>query len=207
MGQFTLFVLALVSGSVFTLLIHIGLRKKALYTRLIIDDIVDHLQQVNLEVLQLTISWIIGKSLSVPLCGEDSYVYRRELRLVLELVREYTERMLHNSALIRYVADADQMQVRQRKLEYSRESLAGIYEIQEAQKQFRRDARLTLFKIWLWSLTGFANRTRGSVPDLRSLPVAKMLHSYNRVKCAVEAYALLFGEAGTLVAAEIRLKM
>jgi len=184
-----------------------GLQRRATYTGLTIDDMIDSFRQVNQEVLQERLLEMDEESAVEPHHGWTSYSYRRHLRVGLDLLKDYVERMLHNSSRVGYWAGVDEREMRKHKLEYTPQSLKALRELVEADGEVRRLGRSVLWKAWLWSLSGFEKRTWGPVPDIAKFQIPRLLEAYNRVKRAAEAYALFYGETGRLISQEIAIKM
>lgn len=229
-GQTTFYALAagaLVMGIALPL-IFVALKRQATYTALTIDDLIDYFQEVNQQkVLEIAdrakeSQTLAKETLTIPLpyrtrslqlqkilerLSRRSYVHRRHLRLDLDLLRDYTQRMLHNAIRVGLVAKSDIAQMTEHKLIYSAEQLSGIQEAISAANAFRQIAEPVLHKSWWWSLTRFQERTWGPTPDFARFQIREMLEAYGRVKRAAEAYALFFGDVGKLIAEEIRLKM
>ncbi|HEY6252704.1 MAG TPA: hypothetical protein VI685_22335, partial [Candidatus Angelobacter sp.] len=136
-----------------------------------------------------------------------SYVHRRHLRLDLDLLRDYTQRMMQNTIRVGLVAKSDITKMAEHELVYSSEQLTGIQEAVNAADAFRKIAEPTLRKSWWWSLTRFQERAWGPIPNLGDFPIREMVEAYGRVKRAAEAYALFFGDVGKLISEEIKVKM
>lgn len=190
-------------GVLATIVGYIVLTRQATYTGLTIDDLIDYFQQVNQQILLET----ANQSDEEPHYGWTSYVYRRQLRLKLDLLKDYLQRMSHNTARPGHVAHSDLAKMRQHKLVYPPESIKALHDVLDADREFAKLARSTLRKIWLWSLTRFHDRTWGPVPNIQDFQIPKLIEAYNHVKRAAEAYALFYGEVGRLISEEISAKM
>jgi hypothetical protein len=184
------------------LLVFRTVERRGTYTRLAIDDLIDYFQQVNQDILLEK-----ANQPEVEYHGWASYTHRRDLRLRLDLLKDYIQRMCRNAARPGHVAQSDLFQMRRHKLEYPQEALTAIHGVIDADQEFQRFAASRLRKIWFWSLIGFEGRSWGPVPDLGRFRIAELVKAYNRVKLAAETYALLYGEVGRLISEEIHVKM
>lgn len=208
MGQLIAYISAgVLLGGLGFLLSFSGLKRRATYTGLTIDDMIDSFHPVNQEILQEALLEIGSEASTDPHYGWTSYVYRRHLRLALDKLKDYIQRMLHNSTRLGYWASSDQQEMRKHKLVYTPQSLKALRELLEADAAFRQLARSALRALWLWSLTGFQSRTWGPLPDIQNFQIPRLLEAYNRIKLAAEAYALFYGETGKLISEEMAAKM
>lgn len=194
--------MSFLSGAVALLVALRTAKRKGTYTRLVIDDLIDYFQQVNQEILLEN-----AKQPELQYYGWSAYINRRQLRLRLDWLKDHIERMCRNAARPGHVAQSDLFQMRQRKLEYPEESIKAIHAVIDADREFQRLAASALRRIWFWSLIGFEWRNWGPVPDVGMFRIAELVDAYNRVKQAIEAYALLYGEVGRLISQEIHVKM
>ncbi len=218
---------ALVTAAIVPLF-YLALKRRSTYTALTIDDQIDYFQQVNqeklvelaghaqcLETIQPDQTGILlpyGESSLhtrklLEVANHRSYDYRRHLRLNLDLLKDYTQRMLHNAARPGHVAYSDLCKMKKHKLVYTAEEINAINETIDAVKAFRKCARSVHRKTWFWSVIRFEERAWGPIPNFANFEIQKMMAAYNRVKQAAEAYALFYGDVGKLISEEIRVKM
>lgn len=218
---------ALVTAVVLPLLFW-ALKRRTLYTALTIDDLIDYFQQVEPQrileiadraqgfhrftgdVSRIPVSYREGSAKLQQLLeklNRQSYDYRRHLRLDLDLLRDYTQRMVHNTARVGHVAKSAVSTMAEHNLVYTPEQLSGIQEAIDAVEAFKQIAAPILRKSWWWSLSRFHERAWGPIPDFRGFQILLLLQAYDRVKQAAETYALFFGDVGKLIAEEIRVKM
>jgi hypothetical protein len=120
---------------------------------------------------------------------------RRQLRLDLESIKVQFQRILNNAARPRNWASSDWRVIKKHLLEHPPEALEATDRVLAAEWELRKLVHWELFKIWLWSVSGFHRRQWGPVPNIHSLHIPDVLDAYERVRLAAVNLARCYGQA------------
>ena len=204
MGLMEIVLLAFISvGGV--LLACLFLRHQVAFTKPSIDEVEDFIKAVRRPRLE---------ELLDPAKNEERRLnpdrYRREHRVIVEVLRDYLLTMLGNATFLRHWGKTEWFDMRKHNCDYSDETIQRIKDLIYSASLFRRLARRALFVMWMWRLTRFDEWTIFPLPDvasLRRIAGIDVLSAYAQLRRAAEALSEEYGESGKEIARYISLSM
>jgi hypothetical protein len=136
--------------------------------------------------------------------------YRREHRVVVEILRDYLLIMLSNATFLGRWANTEDFDMRKHQCQYSDETIQRITDLMRAADLFRKLARRALFIMWIWRLSRFDEWKFFPLPDvasLRKIGGIDILEAYGRLRRAAQALSEEYGDEGREIARYINSSM
>ena len=167
------------------------LKRLSLFTKRTWDDVPEFLRQINHEAV---------KKLFDAAEEQEALAFgnsRRALRCRLDLAREFIRSLYHNVTIVYQWGETEWTDMVAHGLKYDEETQQKILSLHREAITFRVAARVTLLKMWIWSVVQFEKwpvPPLSSVARLRTPGSVDLLHAYQRVKHAAAALASVYGE-------------
>jgi hypothetical protein len=163
------------------------LKRLSWFTKRTWDEVPEFLRQLDWEAVE--------KLFDAE--EEQASFSRRTLRARLALCREYLKRMQHNAMVVYQWAETEWSDMVRHRLEYDPATVEKILALHRDAITFLVAARITLVKIWFWSVLHFDKVTIFPVPNvagLRRPGSLDLIASYRQVKKAAAGLAEVYGE-------------
>ena len=202
MIEFLALVIVAVTG---VLLVCLWLNHQASFTKPSIDEVEDFVKAIRRPKLEELLDPARNQERR-----DNPDRYRREHRIIIEILRDYFLTMLANAAFLHNWGKTEWFDMRKHHCEYSEETIQRIRNLIRAAYLFRRIARRALLVMWIWRLSRFDERTLFGLPDvasLRKIAGIDIIEAYAQLRRAAEALSEEYGDAGREIGQYISMSM
>jgi hypothetical protein len=189
------------------LLVCIWLRHLASFTKPSINEVEDFVKALHRPKLEEVFDPVKNQERR---SNPTRYSYRREHRVVVEVMRDNLLVMLGNASFLRHWGKTEWYDMRKYHCQYSEETIQRIRNLIRCATVFQTLASRALFVVWIWRLSGFDEWILLPLPDvarLRTIAGVDILEAYAQLRRAAEALAQEYGEQGKEIARYISMSM